>query len=263
MSSINEERTVNHGIDEAGPDMSRGKHKPSIRISSLPESIRASAAQLDKDGDGALGASEVGFTIQDLDKNKNENRNLKMAVAAFALLTVLLVGCIFAASITAANLSKDINVSSGNGFAYVKGSNEVMKTSEAIVYTPGTDIAAFSDAELLALSKLVLDDGRLKFTVYGFSRGDENNPDTVDTVMLQVIGGTITYDATGIIDATGDAKALIEYHFGSTEDDADIEGDAPTPNRRRLAIDACTMNGAAGSTETNYQMSLFASSMQF
>jgi len=88
-------------------------------------------------------------------------------------------------------------------------------SSEAIVYTQGTDIAAFSDSELLALSNLVLGNGRLKFSVYGFSRGDETNPDTVDTVMLQVIGGTITYNATGIINAAGDAKALIEHHFGS------------------------------------------------
>jgi len=258
MSSIHEERTVNHGIDEAtGFDRttsrnssssgSKLKDKASIRVSSLPSNIRASAQKYDKDGDGALGASSMGFAMEDLDKNQNENKILKMALAAFVVLTVLLVGCIFAASITAANISKDINVQPGTGFAYAKGTDEIMKTSEAIVYTQGTDIAAFSDSELSALSTLVLDDGRLKFRVYGFSRGDDTNPDTVDTVMLQVIGGTITYDATGIMDATGDAKALIEYHFGSFEEDAEIEGDVPTPNRRRrLRITACNAGGVSG-----------------
>merc|ERR1711935_411770 len=114
-------------------------------------------------------------------------------------------------------------------------------------YTQGTDIASFSDSELSALSNIILDDGRLKFSIYGFSRGDETNPDTVDTVMLQVIGDTITYDATGIIDASGDAKALIEYHFGSFEEDAEIEGDVPTPNRRRLIITPCSNGGLGGS----------------
>jgi len=224
MSSINEEKP---------------KGKAVIRVSSLPSNIRASANKYDTDGDGALGASSMGFALEDLDKEQNQNRILKMALAAFVFLTVLLVGCIFAATITAANISKDINVQPGTGFAYVKGSDEIMKTSEAIVYHEGTDIAAFSDSELAALSNLVLDGGSLKFSVYGFSRGDDTNPDTVDTVMLQVIGGTITYDATGIIDATGDAKALMEYHFGSFEEDAEIEGDVPAPNRRRLKVYPC------------------------
>jgi len=232
MSSINEEKP---------------KGKAAIRVSSLPSNIRASANKYDTDGDGALGASSMGFALEDLDKNQNQNRILKMALAAFVFLTVLLVGCIFAATITAANISKDINVQPGTGFAYVKGTDEIMKTSEAIAYTQGTDIAAFSDSELSALSNIILDDGRLKFSIYGFSRGDETNPDTVDTVMLQVIGGTITYDATGIIDASGDAKALIEYHFGSFEEDAEIEGDVPTPNRRRLIIKACSFDGESGS----------------
>jgi len=270
MSSISEERAVNHGIDEeSGPDTTRGSTtsntttvpsrksgKSSIRVSSLPINIQESAVKLDRSGDGALTPSDVGFALQNLDTHKKENKNLKMALAAFCFLTVLLVGCIFAASITAARLSKDITVSPETGFAYVKGSknHEVMKTSEAIVYTTGTDVAAFSNAELLALSTLVLDSGRVKFTVYGFSRGDDNDPSTVDTVVLQVIGGTITYDAAGIMDATGDAKALLEYHYGSFEEDNNNNNNnnPDIPNRRRLARNNCDLDGLSGSSSGGF-----------
>jgi len=203
---------------EANPGAT--KHT-SIRVSALPPDVRASANKLDKNRDGALGPSSMAFAIQDMDKNKETNRNLKKTIAVFVFLLVLLIGCIFASSITAANISKDINVSSDDGFAYVKGSesNQVMKTGEALVTIQGTAIGLLSDDELLQLSQLVLKGGGLKFTVYGFSRSD--------TVTLQVIGGTITYDDIGIIDATGYARALLEHSHGPF-DAAGIDG------RRRL-----------------------------
>lgn len=209
-----------------------------IRVSALPSHTQASADKLDVNRDGALGPEDVGVAIQNMEDNKRTNRNLKKIIAVFVFLTVLLIGCIFAASITAASLLKDIRVASDNGFAYVKGSNEVMKTSEALITTQGTAVGLFSDDELLRLSQLVLKDGGLKFKVNGFSRGDETyNIETSDTVMLQVEGGTITYDNIGIIDATGSALDLLEHSFGPFGA-ADIDG------RRRFScseqnVEAC------------------------
>jgi len=217
---------------ETGPGATK---KANIRVSALPPDVQASAAKLDRNRDGALGVSELGFAIQGMDRNKKTNRNLKKTICVFVFLIVVLIGCIFASSITAANLSKDINVSSDDGFAYVKGSesNQVMKTGEALVTMQGASVGLLSDDELLQLSQLVLNGGGLKFTVYGYSR--------TDTLLLQVIGGTITYDNIGIIDATGDARALLEHSHGPF--------DAPGIDGRRR-LQTATNNGIVDNDNT-------------
>lgn len=182
-----------------------------VRVSALPKHMQDDARKLDVDGDGALSTREVGTALTKLNKTKKTNRNLKYAIVAFVILTAVLVGCIFAASITAARLAKD-TVVADNGFAMVKGSktNQVMKTGVALTYVDGYDIAALSNDELQQLALVIYQDGDIQFNVKGYSRGTE-------TIMLMVEGGTITYDDNGITDATGSIRLLLEHAFGPME----------------------------------------------
>jgi len=181
------------------------RKKDDMRISALPKDMQSDALKLDIDGDGGLNPMEMGLAITKIRKKKNENRNLKYTIGGFGVLTALLIGCNFGSSITAARLAKDVEVSSDDGFAYVKGSdsNQVMKTAEALVVEEGANIGLLSNDQLQRLSQVVFTDGDLKFNVMGYSRGE--------TIMLLVEGGTITYDEAGIIDSTGNAKALLDH----------------------------------------------------
>merc|ERR1711935_457365 len=149
-----------------------------------------------------------GVALKDNKRTWEENRSLKYTIVAFVVLTALLIGCNFASSITAARLAKDVEVSSDNGFAYVKGSDskEIMKTAEALVIEEGANIGLLSNDQLQRLSQLIFLDGDLKFNVKGYSRGE--------TIMLLVEGGTITYDKAGIIDSTGNANTLLDHALG-------------------------------------------------
>jgi len=198
----------NQGIHE---DASK---KSAVRVSALPKDIQADAMKLDLDGDGVLDTMEMGVAFKDLKQTKKDNRSLKNTIAAFAILTTLLISGMFASSIAAARLAKDVKVSSDNGFAYVKGSdsNQVMKTAEALVLEEGANIGLLSNDHLQRLTQVIFMDGDLKFNVKGYSRG---NPTGIsETIMLLVEGGTITYDDAGIIDSTGNAQALLDHAFG-------------------------------------------------
>jgi len=119
--SIHEDAVMDHGYEETAPGTN--SEKTFIRVSALPKELQSAAQQLDIDGDGALDTREVGAAIVDLKQTKKDNRGLKKTVAVFVVSSVILIVCIFAATITAARLSTDTNVSSDNGFAYVKGSD--------------------------------------------------------------------------------------------------------------------------------------------
>jgi len=245
--SINEDTVEDHGYEEAAPDANRDarSNRSSIRVSALPKEIQASARKMDVDRDGALDAMEVGGAIVALNKKRKKNKSLKNTIFGFVFLSVMLTGGIFASSLTAANLSKDITVSSGDGVAYVKGSdsNQVMKTAEALVHSQGAQIGLFSNDELQRLKQVVFQDGDLKFDVKGHSRGDTMSIHNSEKVMLLVEGGTITYDKLGIVGSTGDARVLLEFSFGPDLFDNDnLSG-------RHLAINTCNM----GSTLSDMQ----------
>jgi len=194
--------------------------KADMRISALPKDMQEDAKKPDLDGDGGLNALEMGLAITGIKKTKKANRSLKYTIVVFAVLTALLIGCNFASSITAARLAKDVEVSSDNGFAYVKGSDskEIMKTAKALVVEEVTNIVLLSNDQLQRLSQLIFLDGDLKFNVKGYSRNQTS-------IMLLVEGGTITYDEAGIIDSTGNAKALLDHALGQDFEVADSNGD--------------------------------------
>jgi len=143
-------------------------------------------------------------------------------------LSVLLIACIFGATITAARLSKDVNVDPINGFSYVKGSaTEVMKTEDAVIYSNSMGVAEMPNGNLITLKEVILADGDVRFVVKGHARDM-----LTDNVLLLVEGGTLTYDSHGIIDASGDARTLLEAAFGSDAFDGEYEDHSE--GRRRL-----------------------------
>lgn len=204
--------------------------KASIRVSALPKQIRESASKLDRDGDGALSNHDVAMALHHLDSKERENRNLRNMLIGFCVLTVLLVACIFGASVAAARLSQEVSVSADNGFAYVKGTHEVMKTEDAVIWENG-NIANLDSEAINKLTEIVLADGDVRFKIMGNARDSVSNK-----VVLLVEGGTLTWDDDGLSDATGTALALLEVALG-----ADFVGtaDAGEEGGKRQLLGAC------------------------
>ena len=186
--------------------------KEDIRISELPFKIREAAKGFDDDGDGVLDADEVAQVIGDLTEKIKTNRLLQKIVAAFVIVTFLLIGCIFGASITAARLAQEVSVDHKTGFAYVKGSTHVMKTAQALT-KKSTSIGEMTGEELVDLQEIVFNGEDLRFVVKGHSRNAQN-----DAVILLVEGGSITFDAYGIVNATGYASILLLNAFPGAAD---------------------------------------------
>ena len=226
VSSIQEDSAVDHEYGEGSPG---GKSKrASIRISMLPKHVQHMASKLDLNGDGELDQHEFAHAVDHLDNTEKENKNLHRIVAAFAILSVLLIACIFGATITAARLSKDVNVNPTNGFAYVKGSTtEVMKTEDAVIYSNSMGVAEMPNGNLIVLKEVILAEGDVRFMVKGHARDM-----LTGNVLLLVDGGTLTYDSNGIVDASGVARTLLEAAFGSDAFDGEDWDDSE--GRRRL-----------------------------
>jgi hypothetical protein len=233
-NTIDEENA--HNYEEGAPDTR--KVVSSIRVSALPQHIRASALKLDVNHDGALCTEEIADAISDLDKKERTNRNLKMTVSGVIVLCVLLIAAIFGSSIAAASLAKDVTVDHDNGFAYVKGSHDVMKTSEAIVYQEGMVIPDMSNDELVDLKMIILNEGNIRFDIKGFARNEND-----DTIILLTEGGSLTYNFEGIIYSTGQARAILEAMFGEEIHVEDSDG------QRELWC-ACSLV-TCGTTQTN------------
>jgi len=204
VNTIDEENAHNY---EGAPNTN--KVVSSIRVSALPQHIRASAYKLDMNHDGALCTDEIADAISDLDKKERTNRNLKATVFGIIVLCLLLIATIFGASMAATSLAEDVTIDHDNGFAYVKGSHDVMKTSEAIIYEDGIVIPDMSNDELVDLKMIILNDGNIRFDVKGFARNEND-----DTIILLTEGGSLTYNFEGIIYSTGQARALLEAIFG-------------------------------------------------
>jgi len=192
------------GHGERGP-----RKASSIRLSALPDSIRAMAKGLDKNGDGDLSLGELAFAFDDLEKKTESNKQLKKIVIGMVVMIIALVACTFAASITAVRFGKEFTVSTNTGLAYKKDKPVVMKTGEAIFDKTIDSIGALSNDELGALKSLVFDGGNLKFIIKGYSRDPFGTK-----VIILVEGGQIVYDSVGIVDATGSAKQLLEKAYG-------------------------------------------------
>jgi len=80
--------------------------------------------------------------------------------------------------------------------------------------------------QLMRLKQLVLFEGNVRFHVKGHARTPSG-----DKVIVLVEGGTITYDAVGILNATGDARYMLDVAFGITDIDETEDSES---NGRKL-----------------------------
>merc|ERR1712194_48556 len=151
-----------------------------------------------------------------------------------------LIATIFGASMAAIALTRDITIDHDNAFAYVKGSQDVMKTSEAIIFEDGISIPDMSNDELVDLKMLILDDGNIRFDVKGFARNIND-----DTIILLTEGGSLTYNFEGIIYSTGQARALLEAIFG---EEIHVEG---SEGQRTLWCACGNEKNQIGSSQSN------------
>jgi len=233
---------------------SRKMGKMEIRVSSLPIGLRQSVAtlKLDLDGDGALDEEEIVMAVSNLATTTKDNKGLKKLVWTLCVFSVLLIACVFGASIAAARLAKDTEVDPSNGIMYAKGGNhEVLKTEDVIIYSNTTNIADMSNAELNLLKVILLSGGDVKFQIKGYARSVSMDTDT-DTnddqqVKLLVEGGTITYDNAGIASATGDAQELLEFAYGVNTNTTDRRF-LQTQSSSESSSETETGSGAGGNT---------------
>jgi hypothetical protein len=233
---------------------SKRKDSGGFRVSSLPAGLRDSVAKmkLDKNGDGELDNEEIGQVVDNLAATHKVNKTLKMMVLGLCVFAVLLVACVFGASIAAARLSKDTDVDSLTGIMYAKSSNgdethsTIMKT-EAVVFqsvsVSSNTIMEKSNTQLKDLNEILLSDNDVKFQIKGYARAKDNT-----YITLLVEGGTLVFDIDGLASATGNAKILLDSAFGEGEEVEGVGGGqrrylasasnsckAPTVSRRNLA----------------------------
>merc|ERR1711971_347054 len=108
---------------------------------------------------------------------------------------------------------------------------------DAIFYSTHVDIAGMSNDELKALKEIHLDGGNVKLVVKGFGRntyGAENSGGEELLVHTIVEGGTLTWDAFGIVDATGEAVNLVlDSAFPPDEHVLLLENEGNNGHRRR------------------------------
>jgi len=188
-------------------------NRASILMSAFPDHIKNTvmAMDLDRDNDGELSIGEFVAAFDDLEKKRRSNKNLTRTVIGMVIAMILLIICIFAASLTAARLSKNFVVNPITGFASVPGaeSSAVMKTTQALYTIDNVTIGELSTSDLGNLEELVLNSGDLKFIVKGYSRDPFG-----DKTIIFVEGGSIVYDPSGIIEAFGNAKIALQATFG-------------------------------------------------
>lgn len=191
----------------------------------------------------------------------NANKILRNTVLGLGVVSCLLVGSIVGASITAFRLpvggavDSNMDIDAHTGIAYSNGiDHPVLKTGDAVFYSNNMDIAGMSNDELHALKEVILDDGNVKFQVKGYGR--QSSADDDPQVHLIVDGGTLTWDAYGIVDASGDHVTTIldsafppsdedDNLFQNDEEEQEEEGFGHRRRRRRLPS-ACTTKGLTG-----------------
>jgi len=234
---------------------SRKSKKESIRVSSFPLKLQQDIAKmnLDVDQNGELGEQEITLAIDNLITTSKYNRHLKMLVCFLVVFSMLLIACIFGATIAAARLSEQTTIDPMNGIMYAKGTHETMKTEEVKIYAGDANIAAMTNDELDALKDIVLSDGDVKFRINGYARAPAANDDGVSGgVKLLVDSGTITYGPDGyIVDSTGNAQELLRYAYPPDYDDVDDD-----QQRRKLAS-SCGDEAPTTSVSSSFNLRSF------
>lgn len=195
------------------------KNNTSCRVSQMPKVVRdGSLAVKVADGDGNLDLDAVMDVLMDTRKN---NKFLTKIICGLVAFVFVLVAAIFGVSIAAAKIAQDTNIDPITGFVTAKNGGvdgrppPVMKTSEALRIEKGAvSVNEYTTDKLSALKKIDMNNGTLSFHVKGYSKG-------ANVTMLLVEGGTLTFDDTGLIDATGNDLHLLfmngVYHEDSSE----------------------------------------------
>ena len=135
---------------------------------------------------------------------KKDNKNLRYSVVGLVVALILLICCVFGASITAARLSKDTSVDPSSGVMYSKGAGTTIKTEAVEILKNGVTIVDMTNKELKVLKHVILDGGSIEFAVRGYARSVENNQ-----VGLIVEGGSLLYGEEGLVNATGVADTML------------------------------------------------------
>lgn len=216
-----------------------------------------------------------------------------MLVVGMAVVSSVLIGYILGATLTAAQTnativpptitpsgsssagsdimtSSTLDIDSHTGIAYAHDGNEhpVLKTEDVIFYSDNMDIVNMSNDELKVLKEILLDDDNVKFIVKGFGRGynDDTEGGGGDPVVHIIVeGGTLTWDADGIVDASGDTVNLIldaafpppttsttpQEEVQVYKEDGSSELEEGVRRRRRRLPSACGHNGRTGSGSSN------------
>ena len=191
-------------------------------MSALPQDIRRSAdmMNLDRNDDGELSIGDLAYAINELENKSRSNKTMMRTLFAILVAMILLVVCVFCATITAERLSKEFTVDPSTGMASSSANNHekpsVLKTASAEFFKDDISIGELSNDQLDALKTIVLKQGSVKFVIKGYSKDPFG-----DSVILLVEGGKIFYDSTGIVKATGNAKLLLEAAYGLDAFDTD------------------------------------------
>jgi len=234
---------VNYGYEDNETASTKKKRIPSVhglRVSSLDETLRKSVAKmnLDKKDDGKLDEEEIVQAVNSLVATIRINRTLKVAITVcLCVFAMLLVGCVFGATIAIARLTKQTDIDSITGIMYSKESNSdhshqtTMKTEDVVIYSDITNMMDMTNEELKTLKEVLLPNDDVKFQINGYARGRDNTE-----IGLFVQGGTIIYDNEGLASATGDAKILLDLAYGSVQEGQEEDGSGL---RRRYLATGC------------------------
>jgi len=236
---------VYHIPEKSDNTNSMKRQSGSILISSLPINMRKSVEELklDVNGDGALDTEEIIMAVDNLATKVKDNASLKKIVWILCGFAILLVSCVFGATITAARLSKDTEVDATSGIMYAKGSaHSTLKTEDVVIYSNSRNIADMTNDELRLLKEILLTTGDVKFQIKGYARGKDG-----EEVKLLVEGGTITYDVEGIASATGDAKELLDFAYYGEDDEEEAEEGTPNVRRGRRYLQSTQSTTGTGS----------------
>lgn len=256
----------NNNYDEEKPlPPQRESSKMGIRLSALPANIRASLSAVQEEHDkkmscsgngnrdhsrsmsirSTMGHDDIVMVVDDLGKTKRDNQLLKKFLVGMIVFAVLLIGCIFGASIAASRLARETVVDPLTGIAYAShndgdGTHAVLKTESVVLYSDDMDLVAMTNSELMLMKEIVLMDGGVKFLVKGYSRSQDETE-----VLVVVEDGSLTFDSNSdISDATGIAETMLQHAFGN-----DNTGDSTVTRHhgRYLPASCSTKGGQVGS----------------
>jgi len=200
-------------------DTKRQMSEPGLRVSKLPEDIRAEVGRLnlDKDEDGKINLGELRDLIVDLLSTKKDIKSLRKVTIVLAIYGIFLTFAIFGVSIAAARLAKDTTVDAETGNLQVKGSKDgqLIHTSPVSYYLDTLDVVGMENDDLSAVSDIILGDGAVELSIKGYSRSLVKNQ-----VTFLVDGGTVLYGTDGYVSATGTAETLLAFAAYSDDDNA-------------------------------------------